>query len=184
MAVVDSRYARAFAAVVASQKLDSKAAESQLQDFAATLNGSGELREILENPSISEDQKLKVLDAIAGRIGMLPAVRNFVAVITHHNRLHELGDIVAAYHTIADETTNVLEAEIVSARPLDADNRELLERQVAVLAGHQVNATYSQDASLLGGVVVKIGSTVYDGSVRAQLQQLKQKMIAATLQTA
>ncbi len=181
MAIVDSRYARAFASVVASQNLDSKAAEAQLNDFAATLDGSPELGEILENPSFTEDQKLHVLDAIAGRIGMLPAVRNFLAVITHHNRLNELHDILAAYHSIAEVAANFTEAEIVSAHPLDEGNRALLEQQVAKLAGaQQVRATYREDASLLGGAIVRIGSTVYDGSVRAQLQQLKQRLIAAT----
>jgi F-type H+-transporting ATPase subunit delta len=181
MAVVDSRYARAFASVVAAQKLDSKAAEKQLKDFAETLDGSAELREILEDPSISEAQKLKVLDAIAGKIKMLPAVRNFVAVITYHNRLGDLNDILTAYHAIVDEESNFAEAEIVSAHKLDAGSRKLLEQQVGKLAGgQQVRATYSEDASLLGGAVVRVGSTVYDGSVRAQLQQLKQRLIAAT----
>ena len=181
MAIVDSRYARAFASVVASQHFSSMAAESQLNDFAETLEGSSELREILENPSVAEEQKLRILDAIAGKIGMLPAVRNFVAVITHHGRLTELRDILAAYHALVDETENFTEAQIVSAHPLDAENRSLLEQQVKRLAGgQQVRATYSEDASLLGGAVVRIGSTVYDGSVRAQLEQLKQKLITAT----
>jgi len=179
MAIVDSRYARAFASVVYSQKLDSKAAESQLLDFATTLADSSDLREVLQDPSIPEEQKLKVIDAIAARIGMFPAVRNFIAVITHHDRLHDLGEILAAFHELADEATNVLEVEIVSAHPLDAGNRALLEQQVTKLADGRVRATYRQDASLLGGAVVKIGSTVYDGSVRAQLQTLKQKLIAA-----
>jgi F-type H+-transporting ATPase subunit delta len=180
MAIVDSRYARAFAAVVDSQHLDSKAAQAQLHDFEVTLEGSPELREILQDPSIPEEQKLKVLDAIAKRIGMFPAVRNFVAVITHHGRLHEFGDILAAYHELADEAADVLEVEIVSAHPLEAGTRGLLERQIATLAGGQlVRPTYREDASLLGGAVVRMGSTVYDGSVRGQLQQLKQKLIAA-----
>ncbi len=179
MSAVDSRYARAFASVVQSQHLDSSAAQKQLDDFAATLEGSTELRTVLEDPSLPEEQKLKVIDGIASRIGMIPAVRNFVAVITHHGRLQDLGGILAAYHAIADEAANFTEAEITSAHPLDTANRQLLERQVAALAGTQVRATYTQDASLLGGVVVKIGSTVYDGSVRAQLQQLKQRLIAA-----
>ena len=77
---------------------------------------------------------------------------------------------------------SVTEAEIVTARPLDDANRKLLEQQVAKLAGgQQVRATYTQDASLLGGAVVKLGSTVYDGSVRAQLQQLKQRLVAAQI---
>lgn len=180
MAIVDSRYARALASVAAAQKLDSKVVEAQLQDFAATFEGSAELREIFEDPSVVEGQKLKVLDAIAGRSGMFPAVRNFLALITHHGRLHELGDILSAYHELADEASNLMEAEIVSAHPLDAGNRALLERQVAKLAdGQQVRATYREDAALLGGAVVRIGSTVYDGSVRAQIQQLKQRLIAA-----
>ncbi|HEY1743408.1 MAG TPA: ATP synthase F1 subunit delta [Granulicella sp.] len=180
MAIVDLRYARAFAAVVADQKLDVVAAQGQLNDFADTLENSADLREVLEDPSIPEPQKLKVLDAIAGRLGMSPATRNFLAVITHHQRLHELREILSAYLALADESTGVAEAEIVTARPLDDSNRKLLEQQVAKLAGGQhVRATYREDSSLLGGAVVRIGSTVYDGSVRAQLQQLKQRLIAA-----
>lgn len=182
MAVVDSRYARALASVAAAQKLDSKAVEAQLQDFAATLESSSELSEILQDPSITEEQKLKVLDAIAVRIGMFSAARNFVALIVHHGRLHELSDILSAYHALADEATNLMEAEIVSAHPLDAGNRALIEQQIAKLAnGQQVRATYTEDSALLGGAVVRIGSTVYDGSVRAQIQQLKQRLIAATV---
>jgi F-type H+-transporting ATPase subunit delta len=180
MAIVDLRYARAFAAVVSEQKLDVAAVQAQLNDFAATLEGSADLREVLEDPSIPEQQKLRVLDAIAARLGMSPATRNFLAVITHHQRLHELRQILEAYLALADEATGVAEAEIVTARPLDDNNRHLLEQQVAKLAGGQhVRATYREDASLLGGAVVRIGSTVYDGSVRGQLQQLKQRLVAA-----
>jgi F-type H+-transporting ATPase subunit delta len=88
--------------------------------------------------------------------------------------------MIAAYAALADEETGVAEAEITTARPLNADSRRLLEQQVSKLAGDQrVQATYREDASLLGGVVVRLGSTVYDGSVRAHLQQLKRRMIAA-----
>jgi F-type H+-transporting ATPase subunit delta len=180
MAIVDSRYARAFAAVVADQKLDIIASQGQLNDFANTLESSVELREVLENPSIPEPQKLKVLDAISAKLGLSKTVRNFIAVITHHQRLNELRDILSSYAGLADEESNVAETEITTARPLDEANRKLLEQQVAKLAGGQkVRATYSEDPALLGGAVVRIGSTVYDGSVRAQLQQLKQRMVAA-----
>jgi F-type H+-transporting ATPase subunit delta len=180
MAVVDLRYARALAAVVDEQKLDRTAVQSQLADFAATLSESHELREVLENPSIPEAQKLKVLDALAGRLGMSGAVRNFIAVVTHHGRLPELNDIVSAYHDEADQESHIAEAEITTARPLDPGDKAVLEQQVAQLAGGaQVRATYYEDASLLGGAVVRLGSTVYDGSIRAQLQQMKQRLIAA-----
>jgi F-type H+-transporting ATPase subunit delta len=180
MAAVDLRYARALAAVISDQKLDVVATQGQLSDFVDTLDASAELREVLENPSIPEPQKLKVLDAIAARSGMSKTVRNFIAVIAHHQRLHELRGMVTAYNTIADENASVAEAEIVSAMPLDEQNRKLLEQKISTMTGQQhVHATYSEDLSLLGGAVVTIGSTVYDGSIRAQLQQLKARLIAA-----
>jgi len=179
MAAIDSRYARALAAVVAEQKLDAAKVQTQLNDFSETLSGSAELREVLENPSIAETQKLKVIDAIAAKLGMSGAVRNFIAVITHHERLNELQTIAAAYAALADEESGVADAEIVSAQPLNEASKKLLEDRVSKLTGGQrVRATYSEDASLLGGAVIRIGSTVYDGSVRAQLNQLRQTMVS------
>ena len=179
MSVLSLRYAHAFASVAASSHLDTTAAQQQLNDFSGTFAGSRELREVLMDPSIANEQKLKVLDAIAGRIGMFPQVRNFLAVVMEHQRLAELDEVLTEYHAIADEQSNLTEADITSARPLNDQDRAELEAQVAKLAGGRVRATYHQDATLLGGAVVRIGSTVYDGSIRAQLQQLKQKLVNA-----
>jgi F-type H+-transporting ATPase subunit delta len=179
MSVLSLRYAHAFASVAASSHLDTAAAQQQLKDFSGTLAGSRELREVLMDPSIATEQKLKVLDAISARIGMYPQVRNFLAVIMEHQRLAELDEVLTEYHAIADEQSNLTEADITSARPLNDQDRAELEAQVAKLAGGRLRATYHQDANLLGGVVVRIGSTVYDGSIRGQLQQLKQKLVSA-----
>lgn len=180
MAVVDLRYARALAAVINDQKLDLIATQGQLNDFANLLEESAELREVLNDPSIPEPQKLKVIDALSARLGSSRPVRNFIALLTHHQRLHELPQMITAYASIADEDTGVAEAEITTARPLDADNRRLLEQQVAKLTGEpKVQATYREDPSLLGGAIVKLGSTVYDGSVRAQLEQMRQRLATA-----
>ena len=179
MSVVSLRYAHAFASVAAAQHLDVNAVQQQLNDFAGTLAGSQDLREVLMNPSIPNPQKLKVIDAISQRIGMFAAVRNFIAVIMEHQRLHELSEILTEYHTIADEQAHLAEAEITSARPLNDQDRADLEAHVAKLAGGRIRATYHQDPTLLGGAIVRIGSTVYDGSIRAQLQQLKQKLVNA-----
>jgi F-type H+-transporting ATPase subunit delta len=180
MAAIDTRYARAFAAVVSDQGLNVVAAQGELNDFADTLDASAELREVLENPSIPEPQKLKVLDAIAAKAGMSKTVRNLIAVIANHQRLHELRQIIASYATLNDEASFIAEAEVVSAHALDDGNKKLLEEKIAKMTGlTRVNATYSEDAALLGGAVVTIGSTVYDGSVRAQLQQLKARLVAA-----
>ena len=180
MAVVDLRYARALAAVISDQKLDLIAAQGQLNDFANLLQESFELREVLNDPSIPEPQKLKVIDALSARLGTSRPVRNFIALLTHHQRLHELPQMITAYAGIADENTGIAEVEITTARPLDEANRQLLEHQVAKLAGEpKVQATYLEDPSLLGGAVVKLGSTVYDGSVRAQLEQMRQRLVTA-----
>jgi F-type H+-transporting ATPase subunit delta len=179
MSVVSLRYAHAFASVATSSHLDTTAAQQQLNDFAGTLAGSHQLRQVLMNPSITTDQKLKVLDAIAGRVSMFPQVRNFIAVIMDHQRLEDLNEILTEYHVVADEQANTAEAEITSAHPLNDQDRAELQAQVAKLAGGRVRATYHQDATLLGGAVVRIGSTIYDGSIRAQLQQLKQKLVNA-----
>jgi F-type H+-transporting ATPase subunit delta len=179
MSALTLRYAHAFASVAASNHLDASAAQQQLRDFSDTLAGSRELREVLMNPSIVNEQKLKVLDAIAGRIGMMGQVRNFLAVIMDHQRLAELDEILTEYHEIADEQSGLAEAEITSARPLNDEDRAELESQVAKVAGGRVRATYREDATLLGGAVVRIGSTVYDGSLRGQFQQLKQRLVNA-----
>jgi F-type H+-transporting ATPase subunit delta len=179
MSALTLRYAHAFASVAVSNNLDASAAQQQLRDFSDTLADSHELREVLMNPSIANEQKLKVLDAIAGRIGMFPQVRNFLAVIMDHQRLSELEEILTEYHAVADEQSGVAEAEITSAHPLNDQDRVELEAQVAKLAGGQVRATYRQDATLLGGAVVRIGSTVYDGSLRGQFRQLKQRLVNA-----
>ncbi|MDQ2736515.1 MAG: ATP synthase F1 subunit delta, partial [Pseudomonadota bacterium] len=170
MSALTLRYAHAFASVAESNHLDAASAQQQMRDFSDTLADSHELREFLMNPSLAVDQKLKVLDAIAGRIAMFPQVRNFLAVIMDHQRLAELDEILTEYHAVADRQSGFAEAEITSARPLTDQDRAELEAQVAKIAGGRVRATYLEDASLLGGAVVRLGSTVYDGSVRGQFQ--------------
>ena len=179
MASSAPRYARAFAEVAESAKLDATAAQLQMNDFADTLAGSHDLREFLGNPSIGLPQKLKVLDAIAARLGMFAQVRNFIAVILEHHRLDELDAILRGYREIVDADSGAVEARITSSRVLNDADRAQLEAQVAKLAGAKVRASYTEDASLIGGAVVEIGSTIYDGSVKAQLERLKQALVNA-----
>ena len=173
------KYAHAFASVATSAGLDAAAAERQMQDFSATLDGSKELREVLTDPSIPADQKLAVLDALAEKIGMMREVRNFFAVIMDHQRLGDVHEILLCYAELADSSRGMKEAEVVTAHPLNEEDRRTLEAQVARLAGSRVRVAYSEDTSLLGGAVVKIGSKVYDGSLKAQLEQMKQALVTA-----
>ena len=179
MAAFAARYARAFAQVATATRLDLAAAQQQLSDFAATLAGSRDLREVLMNPALANEQKLKVVDAIARRLNMAQPVRNFIAVIMNHQRLSELDGILAEYAAVADTNAGVTEVEISSARPLDEDERRSLTAKAGELASSRIHASFTEDPTLLGGAVLKIGSTIYDGSLRAQLAGMKQRLSAA-----
>lgn len=177
-AVFAPRYASALASVVATHGLDSAAVQQQLKDFNETLHGSSQLREILSDPSIPADQKLSVVDALAERLGIMREARNFIAVVIDHQRLGEFSEILDAYDQVANTNSGITEAEVTTSRELNEDDRRELESRVATLAGTVVRIQYALDPGLLGGAVVRIGATVYDGSLRTQLEQMKQTLVA------
>lgn len=179
MATFASRYARAFQQVAVARHLDGTALRTQLADFAGTFDNSRELREFLLNPSLPQTDKLKVLDAISGRIGLDGTVRNFIAVLMDHERLDALREVVAEYGVLADEANGIHEVEITSAKPLSDAERNLLQWKAGELAGSNVRVRWAEDAALLGGAVIKLQSRVYDGSVRGQLEQMKQHLTNA-----
>jgi F-type H+-transporting ATPase subunit delta len=174
MASVASTYARAFADVVLSSHLDADRSIAELRTIASLLAQSVELRRVWENPAIPADQKRGVLDAIAKRDGISIQVRNLIAVVIDHRRIHFLAPIIRQLEKELDARLGFAEAEITSARALgDAEKREF-ETQIGKLTGKKVRARYAQDASLLGGAVVRVGSTIYDGSVNGQLERIKE----------
>jgi F-type H+-transporting ATPase subunit delta len=179
MSAFAARYARAFADVVLDRKLDAADVEQQLTDFAATFAGSKDLREVLLNPSIPTAKRVSVLDAVNSRIGCGPKVRNFLAVLISHERLSALSEIIEEFRLEMNRRLSISDAEVVTARLLQDQERAKLEREVAELAGTRVNATFRQDKSLIGGAIVRIGSTIYDGSVRGRLERLKERLVAS-----
>jgi F-type H+-transporting ATPase subunit delta len=180
MAVFAARYARALADVVLDAKLNTTEVEQQLEDFAATFAGSKDLKELLLNPSISVQKRVAILDKINSRVGCGPQVRNFMAVLIRHERLGALREILEEYRLEMNRRLSISDAEVVTARPLEDQERAELEGQVSVLAGHnKVNATFREDKSLIGGVIVRIGSTIYDGSVRGRLERLKERLVSS-----
>ena len=180
MAVFAARYARALADVVLDAKLNTTEVEQQLEDFAATFAGSKDLKELLLNPSISAQKRVAILDKINGRVGCGPQVRNFLAVLIRHERLGALSEVLEEYRLEMNRRLSISDAEVVTARPLEDQERAALEGQVSVLAGHnKVNATFREDKSLIGGAIVRIGSTIYDGSVRGRLERLKERLVSS-----
>lgn len=173
-ASVTSVYARAFADAVFSGHLDPAKALQQAQSLAELVAGSRELREVWETPSIAAAQKRAVLDAIVTRQGISQTVRNFVAVLIDHRRIHFLAPIVKQFEQEMNLRLGFTETEIASARELSQSDRSALEARIEKLTGKKVRARYSRDASILGGAVVKVGSTIYDGSVKGQLDRIQQ----------
>jgi F-type H+-transporting ATPase subunit delta len=174
MASVASAYARAFADVVLSSHLDADRSIAELRNIASLLAESSELRRVWENPAVPAEQKRRVLDVIAERDGISKQVRNLVAVLIDHRRVHFLDPVIKQLEKELNARLGFAEAEITSVHELgDAEKREF-EAQVAKLTGKKVRAHYGQDASLLGGAVVRVGSTIYDGSIKGQLERMKE----------
>jgi F-type H+-transporting ATPase subunit delta len=174
MASVASTYSRAFADVVLGAHLNADASIAELRAIASLLAQSSELRRVWENPAIPAEQKRRVLEVIIDRDGISKQVRNLVAVLIDHRRVNFLEPIIAQLEKELDARLGFAEAEITSARLLGDAEKSEFEAQVAKLTGKKVRARYGQDASLLGGAVVRLGSTIYDGSVKGQLERLKE----------
>jgi F-type H+-transporting ATPase subunit delta len=172
------QYAHALADVVMADKLDTKAIDQQLQDFQSTWTDSRQLREVFQNPSIQLETKLKVLDAMVPRVGMMKQVRNFVALLLQNDRIHAVESITTNYRNEINRRLHISDAEITSVRELNSEEKSKIEAKASALAGLEIRPIYKQDASLLGGVVLRIGDTVYDGSVRGRLEELREKMMA------
>ena len=174
MASVAGTYARAFADVVLSARLDAERSIAELRTIAKLLEENIELRRVWENPAVPADQKRRVLDVIAQRDNILLQVRNLIAVLIDHRRMHFLGQIIGQLGKELDARLGFAEAEITSSRDLSEAEKSEFEAQVAKLTGKKVRAHYSRDAGLLGGAVLRIGSTIYDGSVKGQLERIKE----------
>jgi F-type H+-transporting ATPase subunit delta len=174
MASVTNTYARAFADAVFEVHVDPEKTLVEAQAVAGLVAESKDLRAVWEAPSITAEQKRAVLDSIVARDGISQTVRNFVAVLIDHRRINFLGRIVKQFERELNQRLGFTEAEITSAHDLDQTDRRTLEAQMEKLTGKKVRARYSRDASVLGGAVVKIGSTIYDGSVAGQLERIKE----------
>ncbi len=177
MAAFVSRYAQAFADVVTAARLDTAAIDQKLSDFLATWEGSKELREFFENPAIVVNEKVAILDKLNAKLGMQKELRNLIAVLISHNRVAHVAEVAEGYRRLLQEQMGIHPAEITTARELDAKEREALLAEVGKLAGGRVEASFKIDAAILGGTMVRIGSTVYDGSVRGRLERLRDTLI-------
>lgn len=179
MAAVLGRYARAYADVAVKQKLNPEKTIAEFEQMATAIHGSRELRNVLESPAVGREQKLKLLDSIIKHVGATRMLRNFLAVLIDHRRIANVGDVVEQFKQELDRRLGIADAKVSSVRELTAAEKKSLEKELAEITGKTVRATYSEDASLLGGVVVRVGSTIYDGSVQGRLQRMRREIASS-----
>jgi F-type H+-transporting ATPase subunit delta len=175
---VSYRYARALVDAVLDSKADSALVPRQIEQFENLLHQSGDLKNVLLSPAVSGTRKRAVVERFAGMMSLERIVRNFLFVLINHRRIDLLGEIRQAYEVVLDERLGILRSEVKSAQPLTDEQRNKVQGELSRIAGQQVRCDYKVEEKLLGGVTAKVGSTVYDGSVRAQLETMRQRLSA------
>ena len=170
-----SRYASALADVALEQKAGDRV-KSDLAAFVDTFFSSADLRNFIESPAVGPEMKHKVVEELAARMDLTPAVRNFAYILVSHRRTEMLREIQQAFGTELNARLGIAEAEVTSARELNAAERERVTKALERRTGKKIEAQFRCDESLVGGAVVRVGSTVYDGSVREQLTRLREQL--------
>ncbi len=178
--VVVNRYANALADVVLSPDSDVNPhdATAQLRALNDAVDESSDLRAVLASPAVPVARKRVVLKDIAGKLRASRTVRNFILVLSDHRRMGALGQVLAAIENIFDERAGFVRADVRSAWDLSTAQQNQLSGQLSAIAGQPVRLRFAVDTELIGGVTAKIGSTVYDGSVRGQLLEMRKRLVA------
>lgn len=175
MSVAANRYARALLDVL----YPSKAADGlqQLQGFAALLRDQPEARIFLENPTMAGERRNRMLKEISDALGFDRRVANFINILADRNRLPVLDEIIQEYQRLFDDRMGIVRARVTASRALDQVQHRDLTDKLEQITGKQVQMEIAIDPSLIGGVIAQVGSTIYDGSVRQQLQAFKSRLV-------
>jgi F-type H+-transporting ATPase subunit delta len=177
MKALAERYAGALVDVALANK-QADLVKQELADFAALIRESPELHAFLSNPSIARAAKHSAIDAIVARMGATRTLRNYLFVIVDQRRAGMLIEIEQAFSRLLDARQGITQASVTSATELTAQERAELGAALEKLTGEKVQSKFTTDAALIGGAVVQIGSTIYDGSVRTQLERMRARMIS------
>ena len=172
---VAQRYAAALADVALERK-NAEKVQRDLNSFAETYFSSSDLRNTLESPAVNREAKNKVIGVIAEKMGLDPGVRNFIFLVVDHRRTELLPKIQTAFRSELNLRLGIEEAEVTSARELTAAEKKELTSVLERRTSKKIEARFEQNKTLLGGTVVKLGSTIYDGSVREQLNGLREQL--------
>jgi len=169
------QYANALADIAMAQGVAEKTAE-QLVGFGALYAESAELRNFLASPAVAGEAKHRVIGKLLARVGGSKIVQNFLFVVADHQRTHVLPEMIAAFQQVIRQRQGILEAQISSAVELNKTQKAEMEFTLERLTGKRVEAKFSLEPKLLGGAVVRVGDTVYDGSLRSRLNELRARL--------
>jgi len=169
------QYARAFADIAIAQGAPQTSVK-QLADFGEAFAESGELRNFLGSPAVDLQAKHRVIEKIVTRQGASRIVRNFLFVILDHHRAHLLPEIIAAVQDVVRLRQGIAEAEVSSAVELSSAQKTELAKTLSRLTGKRIEPKYSLDPALLGGAVARVGDTIYDGSLRSRLAEMRTRL--------
>ena len=170
------RYAAALADVVLKNG-DTNTIQTELETWAAMITNNGDLANAFQNPAIAHANKEKVLESLIAKVKPNRTTANFLRILLKNNRLTELGAINERFVSVLAERSGEVSARVTSARSLGDFEKTELQANLAKLTGKRVKLNFEIDESIIGGVIIRIGSTVYDGSVKTQLENLKQQLI-------
>ena len=171
------RYAKALFDVAVAEKADLSQIDRDMAGAAEVVKEHGELLRAAARGKVPEATRNAVLSAIAAKLGLGPHATKLFVMLGNRSALDMVPAVAAAYHDRLLDHQNVVQADITSAVPLTPEKTKALADSLAKVTGKKVDVTVSVDPELLGGVVARIGSTVYDGSVRTQLKSLRQQLV-------
>lgn len=175
MASVAGRYASAMFEL-AQEQSQLPQVEQDLGNLQALLDESEDLRRMVRSPVFSADDQSRALEAVLSRAGVAPLTMNFVKLIARNRRLFALGDVMKAFRGLVARSRGEVEADVTSATTLTDDQMAALKETLKASIGKDVQVTAKVDPSLLGGLIVKVGSRMIDSSLRTKLATLKMRM--------
>jgi F-type H+-transporting ATPase subunit delta len=172
-----TRYAKALFDVGIQEQADLAKLGADLSAMAQVLAGHTELRLATERAGVTDASRIAVMDAISDQLGVAPQVKKLIALLTRTRKLALVPDLSETYNERLLAHQNIVRADVTSAAPLSSEKTRALQDSLSTVTGKKVELTLNVDPDLLGGVVARIGSTVYDGSVKTQLAHMRQELV-------
>lgn len=169
------RYASALADVAIERK-EEREIQQEIDQWSSMIEANTQLKEVFANPTIGYDEKRKVLEELITRTRVRPTTASFLRVLLRNQRLSQLRDVAERFSQVLDERAGVVSADVTTAKPISEDLKNTVRETLAAATGRQVRVSFNTDETIIGGMVARIGSTIFDGSVQSRLDRLAEEL--------